>query len=251
MLGGSCIIWRSKVGPETRPCMSSSESELYAAVLLALDLVWTRQFLSELGIFDGQTPSPVFIDNIGAEMIMQDPGEHKRFRHLRRRWYFIRCLCGDGTILPIHVNTEYQTGDIFTKPLQGDARRRHVRDTHNVREEILGTAGVILGSRATQEEWELSKIFDDEENEMRIISSSFPVSKAENLCGLIEDIDEMTGMGQEDEGSGIEKLMREVVSFYENEEERDGWIFSPVYLGMMEGIGMSNEHILETEFGTN
>jgi len=77
-----------------------------------------------------------------------------------------------------------------------------------VREEILGSAGVILGSRASQSEWESSKIFDNEDNQLRMISSSFPVgtSKAENLCGLVERFDGTMGIRQNDEGSGVEKF---------------------------------------------
>lgn len=150
----SPIIWRSTLGPEGAsklpPALSSSESELYAAALASMDVVWIRELLDELELFNVRDPSPLWIDNTGCIAIAQEPSMHKRFKHLRRRWCFIRSLCRDGTIMPSFVGTDLQDADIFTKPVVGSKRKQftksclnHLESTDNPQN---GTVNLLLKS---------------------------------------------------------------------------------------------------------
>ena len=228
ILGDALHHLEIQVGPEVRPCMSSSESELYAAVLLSLDLVWTRQLLIELGVFDGSTPSPVFIDNIGAETIMQDPGQHKKFRHIRRRWYYIRALCGDGTILPIHVSTEYQQADIMTKALTGEALHRHGHTVQNVPNDSISV---------------ITKLLKDECQEVTV---SVSTDRDIDLSGTIQS-DGTEGLESEMiwgsvPGSAV-NLAREFTRFHATAGSLEEQVAGPVFMGLLEGIGMSDEYL--------
>jgi len=89
-----------------------------------MEIVWLRELLDELQLFNVTEPSPLWIDNSGCIAVSQEPSMHKRFKHLRRRWGFIRSLCRDGTIMPSFIGTDLQDADIFTKPVVGAKRKQ-------------------------------------------------------------------------------------------------------------------------------
>ena len=113
-LGTGLITWRST--KSACVALSSCESEYYAACLLTKDIMWARSLLEELGFFM-QEPTPLFIDNNGAEAIIYNPKHHQRTKHIKRQYNFIKESRINGEILPVHVDDPNQVADILTKPL--------------------------------------------------------------------------------------------------------------------------------------
>ena len=60
---------------------------------------------------------PLFCDNESAIKIANNPVQHSKTKHIEIRHHFLRDHVMKKDIDIIHVNTEEQLADIFTKPL--------------------------------------------------------------------------------------------------------------------------------------
>ena len=74
---------------------------------------------------------PLWCDNESAIKIAENPVQHSKTKHIEIRHHFIRDHVAKGNIELLHVNTENQLADIFTKPL-GEARFRELRHELNI-----------------------------------------------------------------------------------------------------------------------
>jgi len=59
----------------------------------------------------------MLIDNSGAISMSTTPLSNKNTKHIDIRHHFIRDAYEAGIIFPIHVPTDDNTADLFTKPL--------------------------------------------------------------------------------------------------------------------------------------
>jgi hypothetical protein len=66
---------------------------------------------------------PLLCDNESAHKITYNPYEHFRTKHIDIRHHFLRDNAIKEDILILHVETNDQLADIFTKPL--DEKRFH------------------------------------------------------------------------------------------------------------------------------
>jgi len=78
--------------------------------------IWIRQFLKELGIQQNY-PTDIFVDNISAIKLAQNPEFHQRSKHIDVRLHFTRSLIEDQQIQVSYVPSSEQLADILTKPL--------------------------------------------------------------------------------------------------------------------------------------
>ena len=60
---------------------------------------------------------PLYCDNESAIKIANNPVQHSKTKHIEIRHHFLRDHVVKEDIDIIHVNTEEQLADIFTKPL--------------------------------------------------------------------------------------------------------------------------------------
>ena len=74
-----------------------------------------KQTLKDYGIDLKQVP--LFCDNESAIKIANNPVQHSKTKHIEIRHHFLRDHVMKEDIDIIHVNTEEQLTDIFTKPL--------------------------------------------------------------------------------------------------------------------------------------
>ena len=78
--------------------------------------VWLRQLLLEL-----QRPiskaTIVFCDNISAVYMSANPVQHRRTKHIEIDLHFVREKVQLGEVKVLHVPTQSQYADIFTKGL--------------------------------------------------------------------------------------------------------------------------------------
>ena len=74
---------------------------------------------------------PLWCDNESAIKIAENPVQHSKTKHIEIHHHFIRDHVAKGNIELLHVNTENQLADIFTKPLE-EARFRELRHELNI-----------------------------------------------------------------------------------------------------------------------
>ena len=63
------------------------------------------------------THVPLFCDNTSAISVAKNPVLHSRTKHIDVRYHFLKDNVEKGHIALIHVATQDQLADIFTKPL--------------------------------------------------------------------------------------------------------------------------------------
>ena len=88
-----------------------------------------RQNLKDYGVICDKVP--LFCDNESAIKISHNPVQHCKTKHIEIRHHFIRDHVKRGEIDIIHVGTQEQLADIFTKPLD-EARFRELRHELNI-----------------------------------------------------------------------------------------------------------------------
>ena len=94
--------------------MSSTESEIMAASETALEVVYHRRLLSELGL-PQRKPTKLYVDNQGAVELSKDQKSCHRSRHVLRRYFKVRELQHDGVVEVVWVATDDNLADGFTK----------------------------------------------------------------------------------------------------------------------------------------
>ena len=88
-LGGGATSWRSV----KQSCIvdSTMETEYVVAYEAAKEVVWLKKFLYDLGVIRmEQVPITLFYDNSGAVAQSKDPRNHKKGKHIERKYHIIR-----------------------------------------------------------------------------------------------------------------------------------------------------------------
>ena len=88
-LGGGVISWESV----KQFCIvdSTMEAEYVVACEAVKEVVWLKKFLSNLGVMGmEQVPITLFCDNSGAVAQSKDPRNHKKRKHIERKYHIIR-----------------------------------------------------------------------------------------------------------------------------------------------------------------
>jgi len=74
---------------------------------------------SDFGLMFGRIP--LLVDSTSAISVAKNPVLHSRTKHIDVRFHFLRDSYKKGDIDLIHVETQNQLADIFTKPLESSA----------------------------------------------------------------------------------------------------------------------------------
>jgi hypothetical protein len=69
------------------------------------------------------TPTKIFEDNQSAIALAENPVNHTRSKHIDVRYHYIRTCISNNDIQLLHVPTNDNTADIFTKTLPSPAHR--------------------------------------------------------------------------------------------------------------------------------
>ena len=138
-LGSGAVSWSSK--KQSVVVLSTTEAEYIAASYAGCQLIWLR------GIFESlkqkQSKSTIlFCDNSSTISVTKDPVLHRRTKHIRIRYHFLRELVNNGDVQVEYCKTEDQMADIFTKPLSGQVFKKNVerlgvQSKFNLREALL------------------------------------------------------------------------------------------------------------------
>ena len=111
-LGGAAVSWRST--RQHSISMSSTEAEIIAASDAALEIVYIRGLLAEMG-FRQESPTVLYVDNSGAVELSRDLKSCQRSRHVERRYLKVRELVAAGEIEVRSIDTKDNHADLFTK----------------------------------------------------------------------------------------------------------------------------------------
>jgi len=114
LYGGGAISWSSKRQPIVT--LSTTEAEYVALTHAAKEAIWLRAVVGEI-INAISEPTPIFCDNNGAKALAKDDTFHARTKHIDIQYHFIRERVQSREITVIHVSTDEEAADIFTKAL--------------------------------------------------------------------------------------------------------------------------------------
>ena len=87
-LGGGVISWRRV--KQSYIADSTMEAEYVAGCEAAKEAVWLKKFLSDLGVMRiEQVPITLFCDNSRVVAQSKDPRNHKKGKHIERKYHII------------------------------------------------------------------------------------------------------------------------------------------------------------------
>ena len=87
-LGGGAISWKSV--KQSSIVDFTMEAEYVAACEVAKEAVWLKKFLYNLGVVRmEQVPITLFCNNSGAVAQSKDPRNHKKGKHIERKYHII------------------------------------------------------------------------------------------------------------------------------------------------------------------
>jgi hypothetical protein len=92
------------------------EAEYYALCKAVQESMYLRMMMDECGIGTGH-PITIKEDNQACMAFANNPGEHKRTKHIDYRYHFVRHQVQMGEIVLEGVESKEQLADIFTKAL--------------------------------------------------------------------------------------------------------------------------------------
>ncbi|KAK9063378.1 hypothetical protein SSX86_017248 [Deinandra increscens subsp. villosa] len=113
-MGDNLISWSSK--RQSTVSRSSAEAEYRGVANAVAEVSWVRNLLLELHV-PLRTVVVVYCDNVSAVYLSGNPVQHQRTKHVEIDIHFVREKVRVGDIRVLHVPSEFQYADIFTKGL--------------------------------------------------------------------------------------------------------------------------------------
>ncbi|WVZ51645.1 LOW QUALITY PROTEIN: hypothetical protein U9M48_002767 [Paspalum notatum var. saurae] len=114
LLGTSLVSWSSR--KQASVSLSTTEAEYIAAASCCSQLLWMKATLSDFRLRFGKIP--LLVDSTSAISVAKNPILHSRTKHIDMSFHFLRDHYEKGDIDLVHVASENQLADIFTKPLE-------------------------------------------------------------------------------------------------------------------------------------
>ena len=127
---------------------STMEAEYVAACEAAKEAVWLKKFLFDLGVVRiEQVPITLFCDNSGAIAQSKDPRNHKKGKHIERKYHIIRDIIVCGDVVVAKIESVNNLANPFTKTLSQKTFESH-----------LESMGVRSMHNSLQGKWEIVRI---------------------------------------------------------------------------------------------
>ena len=113
-LGNGVFTWLSQ--KQDTIAQSTAEAEYIAACSAVNQAIRLRRILSELGEKQ-KSATKIYCDSTSAIAIAKNPVQHRKTKHIKIKYHFVREAENKRKISLVHCSTEDQLADIFTKPL--------------------------------------------------------------------------------------------------------------------------------------
>ncbi|WVZ52875.1 hypothetical protein U9M48_003881 [Paspalum notatum var. saurae] len=114
LLGTSLVSWSSR--KQASVSWSTTEAEYIAVASSCSQPLWMKATLSDFGLRFRKIP--LLVDSTSAISVAKNPVLHSRTKHIDVRFHFLRDHYEKGDIDLVHIASENQLADIFTKPLE-------------------------------------------------------------------------------------------------------------------------------------
>ena len=124
--------------------MSSTEAELVALADAAIELIHVDGTLRHIG-YRHDEPIEVGTDNKGAHDLCHRFTSAQNSRHIDRKQFKLREMRGAGLVTVVHVRTEDNPADIFTKILPRQTFEKHRRTILNLTDDAPEVPAAALG----------------------------------------------------------------------------------------------------------
>ena len=94
------------------------EAKYVAAYKVAKEAVWLKKFLYDLGVMKmEQVLITLFCDNSGAVIQSKDPRNHKKGKHIERKYHIIWDIVARKDVVVVKIDSANNLADPFTKTL--------------------------------------------------------------------------------------------------------------------------------------
>ncbi|WVZ94146.1 LOW QUALITY PROTEIN: hypothetical protein U9M48_040077 [Paspalum notatum var. saurae] len=113
LLGTSLVSWSSR--KQASVSLSTTEAEYIAVASCCSQFLWMKATLSDFGLRFGKIS---LLDSTSAIYVAKNPVLHSRTKHIDVRFHFLKDHYEKEDIDLVHVASENQLADIFTKPLE-------------------------------------------------------------------------------------------------------------------------------------
>ena len=113
-MGDRAISWRSV----KQSCIADStmEAKYFATCEAAKEVVWLKKFLSDLSVVRmEQVLITFFCGNSGAVAQSKDPSDHKKGKHIERKYHIIQDIVAQGDVVIAKIDSANNLVDYFTK----------------------------------------------------------------------------------------------------------------------------------------
>ena len=105
------MSWKSK--RQESVALSSTEAEFMASTAACKEVMWMKDFLSELGFHQGTVR--MYSDNQSSIKVMKNPVGHSRMKHIELQAYYVRDLIQKEEVEFVFCSTNVQVADSLTK----------------------------------------------------------------------------------------------------------------------------------------
>ena len=112
---GPAISWKSRKQPTV--ALSTCEAEYMALCETTQESLYLKQVLQDLEEKVDLEPVQLYGDNQGSISLTKNPSNHNRTKHIDVKFHFIRDCYANKVIDILHVPSENNAANAFTKPL--------------------------------------------------------------------------------------------------------------------------------------
>jgi len=112
--GSNCISWG--IRKQKKISKSSTEAEYRAMFAATAEITWITHLLRDLGVRMSETPQ-IFCDNLSALQLTINPKFHKKSKHFKLDFHYIREKVAQEQLVSRFIRSEEQVVDLFTKPV--------------------------------------------------------------------------------------------------------------------------------------
>jgi hypothetical protein len=117
-VAGGPISWASK--RQDTVALSTVEAEYMAFTRASQQAMWISKSLSEVGL-DQELPMNILTDNQGAIANTQNYKNHRRTKHIRVKYHFVKERVEAGEVSFTYIPSAENLADILTKPVAREA----------------------------------------------------------------------------------------------------------------------------------